>query len=131
VAIDAPLSKPGQGSFRKADLLLREYGTLPLNMRGMVALTERGIKLKEKIRNFRLIEVFPRATAILLGYYDADEKVMQKKMLEFGLTGDPERRLLTKDEIDAVSAAITGYLHLQGKTREVGDEEGKIVVPEV
>lgn len=131
VAIDAPFSKPKQGSFREADLALRKYGTLPLNMRGMVSLTERGIKLKEKLGGFGLIEVFPKATALILGYYDEDGRRMQKNMLAFGITGEPEKRLLSKDEIDAISAAITGYLHLQGKTKEVGDEEGRIVIPEV
>jgi predicted nuclease with RNAse H fold len=131
IAVDAPLSKPKQGSFREADLVLREYGTLPLNMRGMITLTERGVGLKEKLSKYKVIEVFPRATDIILGYWDKDERRMQKKILEFGITGDPEKRMLTKDEVDAISAAITGYLYLQGKAKEVGDEEGKIIIPEV
>lgn len=130
VAIDAPLSKPKEGPFREADLILREYGTLPLNMRGMVQLLERGMRLKTKI-NFPIIEVFPRATSLILGYYAKGEQVLQKNLIGLGIEGDIERRLLSKDELDAISAAITAQLFLSGKAKEVGGDEGKIVVPEV
>lgn len=47
-----------------------------------------------------------------------------------GLKGDLETRVLTSHEIDAVTAALTGYLYLQEKTELIGDEEeGYIVVP--
>jgi len=39
-------------------------------------------------------------------------------------------RALTPHEIDATTAALTGYLYLEGKTELIGDEEeGYIVVP--
>ena|GEM_PF-2390815 len=39
-------------------------------------------------------------------------------------------RASTTHEIDATTAALTGYLYLEGKTELIGDEEeGYIVVP--
>jgi hypothetical protein len=47
------------------------------------------------------------------------------------LDGDINRRLLIKDELDAISAAVTAYLHLMGQTKTIGDESGSIVIPSV
>jgi len=42
----------------------------------------------------------------------------------------PRNACFIVHEIDAVTAALTGYLYLQGKTELIGDEEeGYIVVP--
>jgi predicted RNase H-like nuclease (RuvC/YqgF family) len=47
-----------------------------------------------------------------------------------GFTGDIKTRTLTRHEIDAATAALTGYLHLKQKTELIGDRiEGYIVVP--
>jgi predicted nuclease with RNAse H fold len=63
--------------------------------------------------------------------HDKSEKETQRRMLESNITGDIERRMLSKDEIDAVSCAITAYLYSVGATDEVGDESGKIIIPKV
>ena len=47
-----------------------------------------------------------------------------------GLEGDLKTRTLMPHETDAVTAVLTGRLHLQGKTELTGDnKEGYIVVP--
>jgi predicted nuclease with RNAse H fold len=47
-----------------------------------------------------------------------------------GLEGDLKIRTLTSHEIDAVTAALTGHLYIEGKTELIGDEkEGYIIVP--
>lgn len=132
IAFDAPLSLPKQGAWRLCDYELRPYGTLPLTTKGMLMLANRAMRLAERMRNvgFTVIEVFSTATAKILGYYSQNMTEMQKKLLKMGLKGDVEKRMLTKDEIDAISAAITAYFHLQRLTKKVGDaREGQIVIP--
>jgi len=47
-----------------------------------------------------------------------------------GFAGDAKAGKLTPHEIDAATAALTGYLHLRQKTELLGDRiEGYIVVP--
>jgi len=54
----------------------------------------------------------------------------QKVLIKIGLKGDLQKRPFTPHEIDAATAALTGYLHLKRKTELIGDpKEGFIVVP--
>ncbi|HIE34542.1 MAG TPA: DUF429 domain-containing protein [Candidatus Altiarchaeales archaeon] len=131
IAIDAPLTF--DGSNRRCDDELREYGALPVTLRGMEMLAIRGLRITDKIRklNFRVIEVFSTATAKILGLYSKNEKEMQKRLIDSGISGDIDRRFLTKDEIDAIFAAITAYLYTSGSTDSVGDDNSKIIIPRV
>ena len=132
IAFDAPLSKPRQGNRRKCDRELAEYGLLPPMLGGMRYLTQRAIELKNMIiGSYKIIEVSSRASAAILGYRDQEEAKEQKELLKLNIKGDTEQRFLSRDELDAVSAAITAYLHLQGKTRSVGDDEGRIIIPKL
>jgi len=110
VAIDAPLTDKKQD--RMCDKEIKQYGSLSLSLPGIQMLAKRGLKLAQEIAKLKVpvIEIFPRAT----------EKIM-------GL----ERESLSKSahQGDAIIAAITGFLHLEGKTKEVGDKGGKIVIP--
>jgi len=50
--------------------------------------------------------------------------------VDIGFHGDTKTRTLTHHEIDAATAALTGYLQLKQKTELIGDRiEGYIVVP--
>ena len=71
------------------------------------------------------------ASAKMLGVYNKDDFAMQKGMMALDIEGDVNTRILVRDELDAIVAAVTGYLHLLGQTREVGDAGGRIVVPNV
>ncbi|OYT26328.1 MAG: hypothetical protein B6U97_04005 [Candidatus Altiarchaeales archaeon ex4484_96] len=130
-AVDAPLIYSGKN--RKCDVDLSSYGALPVTLRGMEVLALRGAHLALELKDsgFDLIEVHAAACAKILGYYDRDEKKVQKSLLESGLKGDIEKRFLSRDELDAVFSALTAFLHLKKSTRQVGDEEGVIVVPGV
>jgi len=130
-AIDAPLKFSGVN--RECDEELRKYGALPVTLRGMNVLAKRGKELAGELKklNLNYIEIFSTASAKILGLYDKDVMKVQKGLIKFGIRGDTEKRILTKDETDAIFAALTGYLHLEGLTEEVGDDEGKIVVPRV
>jgi predicted nuclease with RNAse H fold len=130
ICIDGPITLPIQMQ-RKADLELKQYGALPPLLGGMRYLTMRGNRLREKLVGYQVIEVLNRATAKILGFAYNDPAERQKALLAMDIKGDIENRALTKDEVDSITAAITGYLYLGGKTQEVGDEEGTIIVPKI
>jgi len=131
VAIDAPLTYSGNN--RRCDEELRGYGALPVTLRGMEVLARRGSSLAVKLAesNIKAIEVYATASAKILGLYDKDERAMQKKLLDAKVAGATERRLLKKDELDAVFSALTAYLHYNGASQKVGDDAGKIIIPKV
>ena len=131
VAVDAPLRYDGVN--RKCDELLRQYGALPATLPGMEVLARRGVSVARKLEEmgFGFIEVYSTASAKILGVYSKKEFEMQKNFLSLNLDGDINNKLLIKDELDAVSAAVTGFLHLVGQTKVVGDESGFIVIPSV
>jgi len=131
IAIDAPLTAAKNGYMRAADEELKEYGVLPQNLRGMTYLVERGIRLGNELkRDYKVIEVFNTATAKILGFHAREDIEMQKGLAKL-VEGDLTDRILKRDELDSISAALAGFLHTQGKTVEVGDEEGNITVPRV
>ena len=110
VAIDAPLTN--KKSERPADKEMKKYGALSLSMPGMQILAKRGYKLAKAIKDkdVSVIEIFPRATEKIMGI----EKTSLSK---------------SSHQADAALAAITGFLYLENKTKEVGDKEGKIIIP--
>jgi len=143
IAIDAPLSLPkGRKSldekekihFRECDRKLLELGIkfFPITLGPMRVLTKRGIKLRKFLekKGYKVIEVYPGATQDIL---KIARKSVSLKKLRNGLKKlgiKIEKRKLTHDELDAITAAFTGYLHLKGKTISLGDEkEGVIVIP--
>lgn len=134
IAIDAPLTFPKEGIMRKADRQMYRLGypVFPPLFRTMQKLTERGAKLSEilRLRGLEVIEVHPASSRKALSMPTRDWRKIQAVLRHIGLRGTHERRMLTRHEIDAVTAALTGILHLSGKTRIVGDPiEGAIVVP--
>jgi len=130
ICIDGPTTLPVQNQ-RKCDLELKQYGALPPLLGGMRYLTMRANRLREKLQGYKVIEVLNIATAKILGFWDQDPAKRQKALLAMDIKGDIEQREMTKDEIDSITAAITGYLYLEGKTQEIGDEEGVIIVPKI
>jgi predicted nuclease with RNAse H fold len=131
VSVDAPLVYNGQR--RKCDDILSEYGALPATLKGMETLALRGRALASSLDDygFKYIEVYSKASAKILGVYNKDDFPMQKAMMGLDLQGDVNTRILIRDELDAIMAAVTGYLHLIGQTRSVGDDSGWVIVPKV
>ncbi|MFQ5836530.1 MAG: DUF429 domain-containing protein [Candidatus Bathyarchaeia archaeon] len=134
IAIDAPLSLPKKGAMRKADKEMhrRGYPVFPPRFPAMEKLTLRAMKITQQIKReeLHIIEVHPTSTRKALKIPTKDWEKIQNIFLHMGLKGDLKTRVLTSHEIDAVTAALTGYLHLQGKAELIGDEEeGYIVVP--
>ncbi len=130
IAIDAPfLIEP---KIRKCDRALKKYGALPPTMKSMHALSKRGYLLARRLEklNFKVIEVFPTASAKILGIYDRDSKIAERNLAKLKL--QLANKILTRHELDAVISAYTGILWLKNLTENIGDEkEGFIVVPKV
>ncbi len=84
-----------------------------------------------------VIEVYPHASKVRLFESPIPKKTTKagrqwlRDRLEGLVPGLPEHgRLLSHDELDAIVAAYTAYLHGQGQAEAVGDrEEGVIYVP--
>jgi len=114
VAIDAPLIE-GEIRIREGDRILKKYGALPPTMPSMRELSIRGQKIAGLI-NAEVIEVFPTASAKILGFYSKDYREMASHL---GI------KARNRHEIDAYIAALTGILYLEGKTEMAGE----VVVP--
>ena len=116
IAIDAPLME--EIRIREADRTLKKYGAMPPTMPGMRLLVKRAKKLV-RLLNGVVIEVFPTASAKILGIYDKDYRKMVGKL---------NVEVKNKHELDAYIAAYTGYLYKKGLCEEVGNKE-KIIIP--
>jgi len=130
VSIDAPLSLPERGNLRKADLSLIKRGlrVFPPTFAGMRSLTERGILLAKKLRTrkIKIIEIHPRTSGVVL-FKTANRDQWVKKLREMGFRFKGGN---SRHEMDAVLAALTGSLHIRGKTEEIGNiKEGTIIIP--
>ena len=125
IAIDAPLTLPrgrccfddaccGTRKIRECDRALIKMGfrVFPPGFSFMKQLTLRGKALREKLetQGFMVIEVHPRTSKRILGI----EKFEGSK---------------NEHENDACAAALTAFLYAHGKCREIGDDEGIIVIP--
>jgi predicted nuclease with RNAse H fold len=99
----------------------------------MQKLTLRAMKLNKIIAKagYKTIEVHPTSTRKALSMPTKDWEKIQTTLLHIGLEGDVTVRTLTSHEIDAVTAALTAYLHSKNQTEALGDEEeGCIIIPE-
>lgn len=134
VAIDAPLRLPKEGILRKADkeMIKRGYRVFPPGLPAMEKLTLRAIKINKLIleKKYKTVEVHPTSTRKALNMPLKEWKPIQTILESMGIKGDIKTRTLTSHEIDAITAALTAYLHLQKQTEAIGDEEeGFIIVP--
>lgn len=136
ISIDAPLGKPLRGKSRICEKQLRKMGikVFPCMFAGMKKLTERGIKLAEKLRGigFKVIESYPGSAQDILGIPRKGRsiKALQKALWEYGVRGDVLKKRITDHELDAITSAIVGKMYLVGETVSIGDEgEGLMVIP--
>ncbi len=111
VAMDAPLTTRTD---RYAERYLARYGALSLKIPAMIALARRALALRDELRDYEVIEVFPTATAKILGFYDRNKKRMLKHFSSFEILGGKNEH-----EVDAIIAAYTALLYIEGKTEEV------------
>lgn len=141
VPIDAPLSLPaGRRNIhdrtgehlRECDreLLRRRIRFFPVTLGPMRMLTERGLALRSRIEamGFRVVECYPGAAQDIWGIprQHRDRPGLVGGLRELGVKGLTET--MTGDELDAVTAALTGRWFLAGRGEMLGGAEG-IVVP--
>jgi uncharacterized protein len=145
VAIDAPLALPlgraslearGPPHLRACDRELLALGIrfFPLTLGPMRQLTARGMALAAGLRSegFEVIEAYPGGAQDVLGLPRKGDGVrrLARALVRFGFSGDPERRELTHDELDAIACAYTGREHLAGRSLVLGTpEEAELVLP--
>ncbi len=112
VAIDAPMSLED----RNVDIYLRKYGALSLKIPAMQELARRGMRIKGILeKKYKVIEVFPTATAKILGFYDTKKKNM---LSYFGNKFDMGE-VRNEHEVDAIIAAYTALLYSKGECVEM------------
>lgn len=132
VAIDAPLGLPERGAMRKADKEMHSIGypVLPPLFPAMKQLTLRAIDLAKKLRRKRIkvIEVHPASTRKALGMPLKNWHQIQEIFIKMGLKGEWSKRPLVPHEIDAITAIITAWLHIKGKTKEMGGRKGGFII---
>jgi predicted nuclease with RNAse H fold len=141
VPIDAPLTLPEgrktihdrSGShFRECDLQLRQRGIkfFPITLGPMRMLTERGIAIKAEIEKmgFRPVECYPGGAQDVWGIprQHKDLRGLLEGLTEIGVKGLTDA--MTGDELDAVTAALTGRWFLLGKGEILGGGQG-IILP--
>jgi len=141
VTIDAPLSLPkgrktihdrSGDHFRYCDLELRKRGIrfFPITLGPMRMLTERGISLKAKLKKtgYRAVECYPGAAQDIWGIprQHKDLKGLLTGLRKLGVKGLTEA--ITKDELDAATAALVGQWFLSDRGEMLAGEEG-IVIP--
>lgn len=112
IAIDAPFSLPDQGQYRDSDLALQSRGFQPISpvFPGMRVLVKRAKalidKLQAKENNYKIIEVFSRASEKLLGL-EKDENA-------------------DEDEYDALLCALTAKEYLEDNYEDLSG----VIIPE-
>jgi len=143
ITIDASLNlPPGRKSiedkngehFRPCDreLLRRGIRFFPITLGPMRLLTERGIRLKRALtrRGYPVIEVYPGAAQDIwhTGRKQDGLSKLRKGLRNLGVKGLNKK--MKGDELDAVTAALTGQLFLRGKAEVLGNfKRGAIVIP--
>ena len=136
---DSCLCEPLNGNGRLAERALSKMGissyytTKKTIIKPMIY---KAIRWAESLRHygFTVIEIYPYASKVKLFGKPVPSKTKQLLLLKelvsnLGFSPDMISKC-NHDQIDAILAAYTGLLHIQGNTDEVGDEtESKIVIP--
>lgn len=133
IAIDAPLSLPKEGIYRKADreMIKKGYRVFPPVFPSMKTLTLRAIALVNILakKGYKIIEVHPTSTRKALEMPLKEWREIEQIFATIGLKRENDKVNLTHHEIDAITAVLTAYLYLENQTELIGDEEGYIIVP--
>jgi hypothetical protein len=143
VAIDAPLSLPtGRESIEQRtnvhlrecdkELLRRGIKFFPVTLGPMRKLTNRGMSLRRTLENKRLrvIEVYPGGAQDVLGIPRKQRGLdrLREGLEKVGVRGLNSR--MSDHELDAVTCAFVGKLHVEGKSVTFGTSDQAIVMPQ-
>ena len=152
VSIDSPLSLPegrtrvtdddpareSAGIVREAERELRRRGVhvYPALLPSMQRLTERGIRLAERLRALGLpvIESYPGAAQDIMGIPRKQKGLdsLAEGLTRFGLTGPFAETPVSHDELDAITSAVVGAFFLSGRYEGLGKPtENDLIVPDL
>lgn len=140
IAIDAPLSLPlgrkslkkpkGKGiHFRQCDLELKKLHIkfFPITLGPMRMLTARGMKLKQQLKNYKVIEVYPGGAYDILKIPRKPKEKLFKGLKKLKIK---VRQAMTKDELDAATCAFVGLLYMKKHFVALGNpKEGLLILP--
>ncbi len=130
--LDAPLALTKE-AFRDCDREVLKLGIplYPVNIEFMRRIHERAMELVRMLRCSYVLEVYPHATRKLLGFVYNKRKLHGRRRIEehLGRYLNPgPYSNLDADELDALTAALTVRLFLDGRAGFVG-RECRILVP--
>jgi len=151
ISIDSPLSLPRgrccpydycecrkQGITRECERILRSRGinVYPCLIPSMQNLTIRGIKLAELLREhgYEVIESYPGAAQDILGLprKKVDLRALEIDLMNMGIKPISKRKIITHDEIDALTSALVGYFYQAGQFESLGNpDEGYLIIPSI
>ena len=139
IAIDAPLGLPEgrccadpscpcaqHGIMREADRVCAAegYRPFPALLPSMARLTLRGIVLSQRLlaAGEQVIEVYPGMAQDVLAIPRKAKGVdaLRRGLRRVGVRGLPRARRVTHDELDAVTCALVGLMHLEHATETMG-----------
>lgn len=150
VSIDSPLSIPAGrhctndacecratgGITRHCERELKRRGinVYPCLIQSMQALTQRGMRIAEALRDvgIEVIESYPGAAQDMMRIprKRASQEQLRAGLTRFGLRGVRAPSLVTHDELDAVTSAVVGVFYLAQEYEGIGTpDEGYLIVP--
>jgi len=108
-------------------MIRRGYRVFPPCLPAMKTLTLRAMKLIKLMakKGYKTIEVHSISTRKALNMPLKDWRKIQTTLETIGVEGDLKLRALKCHEIDAVTAALTAYLHMKNQAETVWDGEKK------
>jgi hypothetical protein len=105
----------------------------PITLGPMRQLTDRGLRLKEKLegRGIEVFETYPGAAQDIWGIpRQKNPDGLKRGLSRFKVGGNWQGSEVTKDELDALTCALVAGEYLRGKTMAIGDPaEGLMVLP--
>ncbi len=134
IAIDSPLSFPTFGYLRDCDLELIKFGIPCISPIILKDIVLEAIRIKNELKNYKIIEVYPYATRKILNLCPDINKKREKskliKCIKSKLKLRIPKKIINHDEIDALLASYTAYLCYNDKCVPVG-KESVIYIPKI
>jgi uncharacterized protein YprB with RNaseH-like and TPR domain/predicted nuclease with RNAse H fold len=151
ISIDSPLNLPKgrccpsdacecrkHGIMRECERILKSRGinVYPCLIPSMQNLTMRGIRLSKLLREkgYEVIESYPGAAQDILGLprKRVDLRALEIDLMSMGIKPISTRKIITHDEIDALTSALVGYFYQAGQFESLGNpEEGYLIIPSI
>lgn len=151
ISIDSPLGLPKgrccpqdscdcriYGILRECERILKKRGinVYPCLIPSMQKLTIRGIKLSKIFKEYGyvVIESYPGAAQDILGLprKRINLKELEIDLMNMGIKPHSKNKIISHDEIDALTSSLVGYFYLTGDYEGIGNSyEGFLIIPAI